>query len=270
MKYIKKDNKYIKKDLTSLFLYYDFFSPGFRLKGMFNPFWLKLFLHKVLKFVIFIVYITNLYRLSYEVIDLDEDFIIRILGKGEWANEIVLKESKGKLFIYKKVASAENYEKEKKFYNLYKNNKSRIKLPKHVFLPNNLIQIEFIKAKTMQRLFWEGSLSNKKLRLFYQNIAKELPNFYKNNKRQYLVHGDFGFSNIFKDTEDKHYYLIDYSDSFVSDYFYDKYVLFRKVLLATKTIKVEDSIVGTHLSEDFKEYEDLYFKRMKEKHPGIY
>jgi len=284
MKYIKKGNKYIKNCLGSILLYYNYISPGFKLPKIIDCRISRFFAHKILKFLIITVFFSKLYYLQYKIITINDDFIIKMVGKGEWSNEITLIERGGKLLILKKVKDNEIFEKEKTFYQTYYKNNSDILLPKYKFNDNNIIEMEFIQSKSFERLINEGIISFKQALIFFNLFSKRLLVFYsKNNKKDNLIHGDLGISNIFiLSNKYDRVYLIDFSESFKFTYKYDLYVLLKSIFLNFGLIKntdrvLNDTKVGTVFLEilnvdekELESIENIFFKRRKEKHPNIY
>lgn len=264
-KYIKKGKKLIRNDLESILIYYDYFSPGIRLFRCVDFRLVRYFFHKILRLAIIIMYFFKIYKLKFKVVKLDENFIIRIIGEGKWSNQVTIKKSKKEYLIYKKVSNKEIYERERRFYLLYNNNKSKIKLPKHYFLKGNIIKIEFIMQKTMYKLIREGLISYKKAFRLFKKLCNEIDNLYNSQKRKkYIIHGDFGTPNIFINFKTNLFYIIDYSDSFSFYKVYDKYILYRTVLLSFNKIKFTENI-------DFnKKMNSIFFKKAKKKHPNIY
>lgn len=282
MKYIKKGNKYIKNCLESILIYYNYISPGFKLPKIIDCRISRFLAHKIQNLLIIPIFFSKLYYLKYKIVTLNEDFIIKMVGKGDWSNEITLIERDGELLILKTVKDNEIFKKEKKFYQTYYKNNGEIRLPKYKFNYTNIIEIKFIKFKTFERLMNDGMISFKQALIFFDLFSKELLVFYS-NKKENLIHGDLGISNIFiLSNKYDRVYLIDFSESFKFKYKYDLYVLLKSILLNFGLIKntdrvLNDTKVGTVFLEklnvdenELKIIENLFFKRRKEKHPNIY
>lgn len=231
--------QYIKNDLNSLLLYFDHFSQGLFLPKYLSTPFIRNITHKVLRAMVIFMYLSKLYKLIYKVELLNEDAIIIVKGQGLWRSTVRLIKVNDKLIILKKVHNNDVYLREKKFYEEYKNNKSRIRLPKHTFLKDNKIEIEFIETKSFQRLIIDGTCNLDKTMDFYNDIKNELKIFYKNKPT--LIHGDMYLSNIF--IKNDKYYLIDYSDSYVSNYNYDYYVLLFSILASFFYISISDKTI---------------------------
>lgn len=275
-KYIKKwSNKYIKNDLSSLLIYFDYFSPGISLPKFMKKYTiLRYSFYKIFRFLIIGIFFTKLYHFLYEMIELDDDFIIKVQWEWNWSNTITLIEKDEAKVIYKKVYSQEIYQKEKLFYNTYKLNWSKnICLPQMIFLDNNVIQIEFIQLKTFEKLINEGYFSFKESVKKFFVLQKELELFYQNKS---LIHWDMWDPNIFLSKSWKTY-LIDFSDNFHFTYKYDLYVLYKKIYFAYNklllTQKVIDSVFEKDflltlwiLKEELKKIENKYFENVSKKH----
>lgn len=223
--YIINKNYLIKNDLPTLLLYYDYFSVGINLPRILQYIMLKKIIHSLLRLFIYISYVSRLYLFFYKTINLDIEDLIVMKGVGKWKSTISLILDQGNLFIVKTTTKIA-YAKERKFYTHYENKKGKIVLPKYEFLKKNRIKIKFIKAKTLQRLINDGSLSFKEAINKYKNISDALGKFY--NKNYNLIHGDTFPSNIF--VKDNKYYLIDFTESRFFDYRYDYYNLLFAIL----------------------------------------
>ncbi len=241
-KYIKNRDYYIKEDLSSLLLYFDFFSQGLSLVARYtDSVIVRKFVDIILRNVIIIAYYTKFYKLYYETVEIDDDAIIIIKRKGTWANTVKLVKTNGKLKIIKKTFDKEKYLKEKKFYETYKDNSSKIKLPRCTFLEGNIIEIEFLHTKFFQRLVIDGTLNRDEAIMHFNKIKNELKLFYKNNN---LIHGDLWLTNIYID--DDKYYLIDYTDSHKNSYTYDLYLLIYSLLCSFKDGYVSRKTVDSY------------------------
>lgn len=269
-RYLKDGGRLIRDDLKSILFYYDFFSVGIPLSRRINNRFLKKLLHRTFKILLYIAYFTRIYRLRFKAVELKDSFVVKLTGEGKGGNKIILKEENSNLYIYKTFKNKKTYDKEKKFYDKYSKNKSKLKLPKHVFLEDNVVKIEFVKAKTLQKLLSEGSLNYKGFLKIYSEISKELSKFYLNQTGEYLVHGDLGLTNVFVNSEKEIYYVIDYGDSFKSDLNYDRYVLLRNILVEFGKIGRDESLLKEFPDLNLDEYEKLFMKRRLKKHPEVY
>lgn len=273
--YIQKwELKYIKDDLSSILLYFDYFSPGIHLPIILKNYQkIKYFFYKFFRIIIIVIFFTKLYKLVYKIIKEEENFIIKIIWEGNWLNTIQLVNINGEYKILKKVYNEEIYNKEKLFYDTYKNNISNIKLPKCIFHKDNIIEMEFIKHKTFEKLINEWYVGyNESIQIFH-TIKKQIPIFYGSHT---LIHWDFGQPNIFFISPDI-FYLIDFSDCFEFDYNYDLYVLYKKINFSFHKILLKQKVLQTKLKEDFIKslwitqekleiIENRYFKNRNIKH----
>jgi tRNA A-37 threonylcarbamoyl transferase component Bud32 len=269
-RYIKDGSRLIRDDLNSILFYYEYFSVGLPLSRRIHNQLLKRVLHKLFKILVYISYFTKAYRLKFKVVELGGSFVVKITGEGKGGNEIVLREENSNLYIYKKFKNKKAYEKEKEFYDKYSKGKAKLKLPKHIFLDDNIVKIDFVGKKTLQKISSEGLFDYEELLKVFFEISKELPKFYTSQSDEYLVHGDLGLTNIFIDFEKDIYYVIDYGDSFKSDLNYDRYVLLRNILVASGKIGRDESLLGKFSSLNLDKYEELFMKRRLEKHPEVY
>lgn len=275
-KYIKKwDNKFIKNDLASLLIYFDYFSPWIPLPKIIKKYtvWRYIF-YKIFRGMIMFIFATWLYKILYEVVTSEEDFIIKIIWEGNWWNTISLIKNNWELKIYKKVHNESVYEKEKLFYHTYcKNASNLLLLPKMTFLDENVIEMEFIQLKTFQKQISEWFLSFQESLDKFFIIKKELELLYEG---QSLIHWDMWDPNIFF-TSDGKIYLIDLSDNFHFSYQYDLYVLYKKIYFAYDKLSLTQKIAHTEFEKNFlkaleisKEtleiLEEKYFENVEKKH----
>ncbi|MBI5122779.1 phosphotransferase [Candidatus Roizmanbacteria bacterium] len=229
--YIINKGYSVKYDLKSLLLCYDYFNHGIKLPRYIDYIFMRKILHYILRIIIIIAYVLNLYKLKYKTIILDENSIVIFKGKGEWANTVRLLEVDGGLKIQKITFDKQTYLREKNFY---KNNYLNFKLPKMYFKGNNIIEIEFLKVKSFQRLINDGSINLDNSIYHFNKIKKFFKLFYKNNHS--LIHSDMSIENIF--IKGNNYYLIDFSDSRIDDIQYDLYVLLRSIIFSFNHDKV--------------------------------
>lgn len=233
--YLINKHFYIKNDLQSLLIYYDFFSQGISFPKLKNQFILKI-AHSLLRFSIIFMYITKFYLFIYKTTNLSEDALIIINGQGSWGSTIKLIKKNNKFKIIKKIRNANLYQKEKDFYNLYNLSNFRIKIPKCIFLDNNIIEMDFINAKSFQRQAIDGSLSLKSSLLYFEDLKRELLKFY--GEKETLIHGDLFLPNIY--IKDNNFYLIDFTDSHINTYIYDIYVLLFSILCSYNVIDINE------------------------------
>ena len=223
--YIKRNNFYIKNNYESLKFFIKYIHVGREVPKAANHQFIRYFFNKTFSFLIFFFYVSGLFSFFTKKEKLEENFVCRRIGKGNWPNIITIKKEKGKYWVYKKVHSKKEYKKENKFYETYKNNKSKIKLPKHYFLKEGVIKIEFIKYKNFEKIIKQGLYSEKELYKIFKILVEEIINLYKDKKGKYFIQGDFGLQNLFVNKKDKKIMLIDYSDCFKGSFYYDIYVL---------------------------------------------
>lgn len=226
-RYIISNDFYIKDTQEVYLQYFDYFlSPGLPLAGYIKNQFIRRICYNFIRLSLIILYITKLYKLRYRTTLIEDNALIIFKGPGKWGNVIKLIKENETLKIIKKVSSHSKYLQEKKFYEKYKNNKSNIKLPKHKFLKNNTVEIDFINASNFQKLITNGTLSFKKSIEEYKKIRNEIKILY--GERANLIHGDLWPGNLF--ISDKLYYLIDFGDSHINTYHYDLYVFLYSVL----------------------------------------
>lgn len=230
-KYIKNKAYYIKEDLTSVLLYFDYFSQGLSLVAKYTDSRLiRKFVDSTLRIIIILMFYSKLYRIFYKTVEINDNAIIIIKRKGRWANTIKLVNSHGKLKIVKKTFDKQKYLNEKNFYEKYKDNPTQLKLPRCKFLKDNTIEVEFIEAKFFQRLVIDGTLDFKKSLIHFKKIKRELKLLYKKDKN--LIHGDLWLTNIY--ILGNKYYFIDYTDSHIQSLNYDLYLLSYSLLSSFK------------------------------------
>lgn len=275
-KYLKKwNNKFIKNDISSLLLYFDYFSPWIPLPKVMKKYtFARYVFYKLFRAIIVLIFFTWLYKKLYEIVEMDEEFIIKIIGEGNWWNTVSLVKNNWELKIYKKVHSQEIYDKEKLFYNTYsKNSSNLICFPKMSFLDENIIEMEFIQLKTFEKQIneWYFSFQDSINKFFV--LKKELQLLYKDNS---LIHWDMWDPNIFF-TQSWKIYLIDLSDNFEFSYHYDLYVLYKKIHFTYNKLLLTQKIINSIFEEDFlsvleisKEELDIiekkYFENVAKKH----
>ncbi|HEX8965408.1 MAG TPA: RIO1 family regulatory kinase/ATPase [Patescibacteria group bacterium] len=237
--YLNYKGYYIKDDLKSLLLYYDFFSQGLSLPKQISHSFIQKSLHRTLRLLIIILYITKIYLLVYKRVNLEDDAIIIIQGKGTWGSTIKLVEKNNEYKILKKVRNKKLFLKEKMFYDTYKNTGTKIRLPECKFLSKNIIEMNFLKLKSFQRRTIDGTFNFKKSVMYYKDIRNELEKFYKNKRT--LIHGDLFLPNIYIDNNE--YYLIDFTESHNETFQYDLYVLLFSILCSYGIIKLNEKTI---------------------------
>lgn len=244
--YIINKEFYIKDDLSAVLVYFDYFSQGLSVLNKYtDSTFIRKSLNTLLRGLIVLAYLSKIYKLLCKTVSYNDDAIIIIKRKGHWANTLRLVNKNGKLKVLKQSFSNNFYEREKAFYQTYKNNSSKLKLLNHRFLSKNTIEIDFFKSKTLQRLINEGSINFEQALEHVNKIKKELKVLYKDNTA--LVHGDLWLTNIFISRDC--YYLIDYTDSHVETLEYDLYVLLISLLSSFRRF-------GTN-----RAYFDFYLKK---------
>lgn len=262
-KYIKKDNKYIKENLSSVIIYFDYFSPGVLIPKILNFELIKHIVHKLLRTLIIIIYITKAYRLIFKIELLSDDAILILHGD----TTVKLIKNEGELKIVRKIKNRKAFLKEKLFYRLYKKNKSHIKLPQSKFLKGNIVESEFIRSKTFQRLILEGQIDFNQALAHFAEIKKELKILYGDYAT--LVHGDLGLTNIF--IVDDHYFLIDYADSCRETFRFDLYILLYSIVLAFRRIELKQKSIRAIKVFDknitsILEVDNMRFNKMENKY----
>ena len=240
--YLLNKGFYIKEDLSSFLFYFDHFSQGLTLPKYLGHRMMRKFAHVVLRQLIIVMYLSKIYKFKYEIVRRKDSAIIIITGKGKWGNTLRVVERNGGYKIIKKTFDKKKFEKEKKFYTLYKTNHSRIKLPQHTFLSKNTIEMEFVKAKNFQRLIADGTISFGEALNEYEKIKESMRQLYGTENT--LVHGDLWPGNIFIDGNT--YYLIDYSDSHMSNLNYDLYVLLYSILASYYYITDKEKTIANY------------------------
>lgn len=228
--YIINKDFYIKDDLSSFLLYYDYFSQGLSQLNRYtdSPFIRKIFHHLLRGFILLTFYL-KIYKYIYKSISLDENALIIIKRKGGWANTLKVFNKGKKLKVLKKSFNKDSYTREQNFYNKYKDNTTRIQLISHTFLPDNFIEMDFVKAKTLQRLINEGEINFDQALNHFEIIREEIEEMYNTKS---FVHGDLWLTNIF--INNKGYYLIDYTDAHNETIEYDLYIFLLSLLSSFK------------------------------------
>lgn len=279
-KYLISNDFYILDGLYSYLIYFDYFlSPGFPLTKYIRNSNLRKLVYLFIRAGVISLYISQLYKLRYQVVEVNEDALIIFKGPGKWGSIIKLIKKDGKLAITKKVHNKNIYSKEKRFYEKYKHNNSKLKLPKHTFIENNTIEIEFLESKTFQKLIMDGSLTFEQSVDHYKKIKNEIKLFYGNKKT--LIHGDLWPGNIFP--INNLYYLIDFGDSHKSNYRYDLYVLLCSIVSKYYNAKDNDPILTHYLDLDImftklldtnmqqlKIIEEQFLSYRKKRFPSLY
>lgn len=232
--------RYIKEDLSSLLLFYKYFYTDLFLPKYLNFTLIRKVFNKIILILIPLIYISKIYKIKYKTVLIDDEAIIILKGKGAWASTIKLVKIEDKFKIIKKLPNEKSYLKEKKFYETYKNNPSDIKLPKHKFVGNNTIEIDFLKTKSFQKLIIDGSYNLGKSLEQYEKIKKEIDLFYGKNTT--LIHGDLWLTNIFISGDT--YYLIDFSDSQINNPHYDLLILLYSILTTFQLINPNERKIG--------------------------
>lgn len=231
---------YIKNDLDSLLLYFDYFSQGLTLPKYLSYPLIRKIVHILLRVFIVISYITRAYKLMYKITSLNDDAILVIKGRGKWGSSIRLVNKNGNLKIIKKVANRNIYLAEKNFYMSYVNNQTRIKLPMHIFHKKNIIEIDFLRLKSFQRMILDGTCNVNKSMSHLKQIRNQIKLVY--SSKPGLAHGDLWPGNIF--IHKNFYYLIDFSDSYTNSDLYDIYTLLYSVLSSCHYIKINEKTIS--------------------------
>ena len=161
-KYLIINNNYVKNDLHSFIIYLDYFSIQQYLLSTSKYFQIQVIRKikfSIARLLMIMMYLLKIYQLRYKTEYLDDTAICIFKGQGEWGNIIKLIDDKGSLKIIKKVFNNSIYQQEQEFYNKYANNKSLLQLPKHVFKPQNIIEIEFLKLKSLLKIYQEPKMN---------------------------------------------------------------------------------------------------------------
>jgi tRNA A-37 threonylcarbamoyl transferase component Bud32 len=243
-KYLINKNYYIRDDLRSIIIYFDYFSQGITLPTLLRAQLMKKAIHKFLRIAVIAIYFTKLYKFAYSSLRLDDNSLIIMKSRGERNNTVKLVEQDRQLLIVKKVHDKKTFLKEKRFYNKYFRNSSRIKLPKHTFHANNSIHIEFLRHKSLQRLAIDGTVNLTEALRHYQILKKELIKLYND---QSLIHGDLWLTNIV--VTEENYFLIDYSESHSNNANYDLYVLLFSIFSAFQLVNNESITMNSHMKK---------------------
>lgn len=277
--YVKKDNVLIKKNYKVIMLYIKQISPGIILPKIIDLQILRFIAHKLFEIFVLIFYVTRAYQLRYKDLFIDDNSLLIINGKGKWKSRVKLKKINNRLIINKTVNDLISFRSEKKFYKLYKNNKTRIKISDYEFKDKS-ITYSFINAKSLQRQILEGTLSYHASMQHFYNIKNELKKMYSGSPS--FIHGDLAPLNIFFDGKGN-YYLIDFSDSHTYLPQYDLYVLLYSILFSYNIISVNEKSISkyNYKGENIKKIlgvdinmlnniETHFIDRRNKKHPGLY
>ena len=255
--FIVKGEKYIRKDVKSLLLYYDYFSPGIQLPKIINFRIAKFLTHKLLRTVIVLMFIFKFYKMFLKEVLLDDDAILIIKARGTLKNVVRLVESKRGYKVIKDMSNGNL--NEEKFYKMYKKNHSKIFLPKSEFISKNVVRMEFIQQKTFHRLILEGRLSLQDSIEHFLKIKNQLKIIHKDNLQ--LIHGDFCPINILLNGDI--YYAVDFSDAHQDNYKYDLYTLLYSILLTHRTIPIGTKSIAD-INVDGRKVQDLIGVNKKE------
>lgn len=252
---------YIRDDYDTFLFFLKHLHHGYEVPFFKRSSYFRYFFNKIYDNLVFFLFIFRIEHFFTKSTYLKEDFLVKIEGSGNWPNTITIKKEKGELWVYKKVHSNKRFEKEKSFYEKYKNNESSFNLPKSFFYKNNLIKIEFLEAPSLQKLLKKGLCSNKKILNYFEKIISSLKNFYPNNEKS-LIHGDFTSNNLH--LSDK-YYLIDYSDSFVYERGYDIYSLYLNMSQYISRGKLKEIINKEYKFAEIKGHKRIYLRRWRKR-----
>jgi len=264
-RYLKYRDFYIKNDLGSFLLFYDFF---YELKveryNFIDP--VRLFLYYCQRFFLLSIFFLKILRLICKLVHLEEDFIIKKEGSGNFGSDLFLFKTSAGYEIKKKFFSPEVYRIYKKYYLSFYKNSSKIIFPETTFDDNGLMAtVEFLALPSLMKLRTTGRLSFNKLVAIAGELNQELDKMYGSGELG-LVHGDFSIINILPN-KDK-YYLIDYADAFEYKRKYDKYYLMKSILKHAGVESVGYDLMSKYLTlsqVEFKEYEDIYEERRQKK-----
>lgn len=263
--YLKYGDIYIKNDLGSFLLFYDFF---YELKVQRYNFIdrVSLFVYYCQKLFLSTVFFLRIPRLVCKSVHFEENFIIKKEGSGGFGSDLFLFKTSTGYEIKKKFFSTEIYRIYKKYYLSFYKNTSKIILPKTTFDDNVLMAtVEFLALPSLMKLRTTGRLSFNELIVISGELNKELDKMYGSEELG-LVHGDFSIINILP-SGDK-YYLIDYADAFEYKKKYDKYYLIKSILKHAGIKNIGYDLASKYLTlsqAEFKEYENIYEERRQEK-----
>lgn len=272
--YIKiSQNKYLKNDTDSFLFFIDNISVGKKVLWINNTYirYISYFLIKYIFTGAFYFWAMNYFS---KQIQIDENFIFKVQWAWNWSNSITIQDIKWEIKVIKKTSSIKSFNNEKDFYELYWNTPSKILLPKSTFTSENVIEMDFITWGSFMNWiqFWKVSYQES-LNIF-NDIKKHIEWFYP-EKWQYIIHWDLWTANIY--IRNTNYYLIDYSDSFVSDKNYDLYILLKSILadfwkIERSTRIFQHNTQGLFLSKlgisdkYLQEIEEIYFHKLELKH----
>ncbi len=240
--YIVNKGYFIKYDLNALLLCFDYFNHGLPLPKYIDFIFTRKILHRVARLLIIVAYFLRLYRFKYKIVTINDNATIILKGIGKWSSEVKLIKKGEKLKVIKKTFDNNIYQKEKEFYQKYKNNSLKIKFPKCIFLKDNIIEMEFLKAKSFQRLIRDGSFNLSTSIAHFNEIKNNLKLLY--NQDRTLIHGDLCPGNIF--IHNNYYYLIDFTDSHINKYQYDLYVLLEYILSTSSRVAIDKKTLANY------------------------
>ncbi len=250
---LRKGKYYIRNDLGSFILFYDYFL--FRIKLF--PYAYKL-INPIFKSFITLIFKLRLNKLFITHSLEDNSLVIR-KPNGNKPSVVKLVKKDNKYYI-QKFNSKKLLMKELIFYKKYRDNNSKIKLL-NLESRNDHIELKFLQKNNLLKEILEGNFSKLKLERLIENFLKELDKLY-GEKIKCLIHGDLGLSNIFLDGED--IILIDYSDSEIYYRDYDKYIFLKKLF---KYSHIDLNKLNNYFSKGkIKQFENHHRKKNELKH----
>jgi len=215
------ENEYlIRNDFETFKIFYRFFlfRPVFKLKILLFLF--ERFIY-TLAFVFFKLKINLLFSSS-----LDNDFLIKRTGVGNYPNIITLKKNNQERIIIKKEFHNKNIlERELNYLSKYYKNNAGINLPFFI-AHKNYLEYCFINHSCLALEIKQRKYSTIQIINLFEKISSSIDRLYK-SKNKCLIHGDLTPDNIYI-INDK-IYFIDYSDSEIYFKDFDKFTLLNKM-----------------------------------------
>lgn len=235
--FIFNKKKYVVRndiEAFSFFYLYFLFRPKFKVHIVKKIFFVfdRLILTTLKLF--FIVKINNFFPTKR----LNEKYLIKRNGVGNWPSIIKLYKDDEKYYIVKIFSNQHFFNKEVTFLQKYFINKTSIKFPNYRIIHNNQIQYEFIPIMNLATQIRLGLLNYREIIHIYKKICEFLDLLYKD--QIVLIHGDLTPDNIYCFKKD--FYIIDYSDSHTYNKDYDKFILLKRLIEDYFGIEKKDEI----------------------------
>jgi len=216
------ENEYlIRNDFETFKIFYRFFlfRPVFKFK--IPPFLFEYFIY-IIALVFFRLKINLLFSKN-----LNDKFLIKRIGAGNYPNIITLKKNScGKIIIEKEFHSKDIFKKELKYLLEYCKNSAGINFPFFV-VHKNYLEYHFINHPCLALEIKQKKYSKTQIINIFEKISFSLDKMY-GSKNKCLIHGDLTPDNIY--IADDKIYFIDYSDSEIYFKDFDKFTLLNKML----------------------------------------